>query len=138
MEEDEDILIERDFRFDPPFFYEKGKPFFPIVCRNPDRVSEGFNATTLYLDGRLSSTLDWKIQKQAAAKAIENGLKLFWELYLGLNQISIDDEMAIRSIQLSLDHFLAEILDSFADHTIGVVVASNLALQDILLLKEVT
>ena len=70
MEEDEDILIERDFRFDPPFFYEKGKPFFPIVCRNPDRVSEGFNATTLYLDGRLSSTLDWKIQKQAAAKAI--------------------------------------------------------------------
>lgn len=88
-----------------------------------EKVPEGFNAVCIRLDGKIDADLDWKLQRQAAVRFIASGLKILWELDLGLFshlKQSISDQAQFLAINLSLDHFLNKLWLEFHKHTIGI------------------
>lgn len=85
--------------------------------------SEKFNAVLIKLDGRANSALDWRRQAVEARSHIAQGLKLFWELDLGLFeslQSSIFDQTQYMTLSLSLQHFRDTLWREFQKDTIAI------------------
>lgn len=90
-----------------------------------ESVPPGFNCVKILVDGRINSDLDWKDAQAAARKYTEQGLKLFWELDLGLFerlQWPLSDQAQYLALQLSIDHFRDIIWKEFQADTIGLCI----------------
>jgi len=99
----------------------------PIRIYNSKRVLElippGFHAATVLLDGTLQSDLNWKQGSESAKKFMAQGLKIFWELDLGLFaklQEPLSDQMQFQALQISLKHFRDTVWKEFEHHTVGI------------------
>lgn len=88
-----------------------------------EAVPPGFNAVKVTLEAGLKSELDWKIGLETARSYAEQGLKLFWNLRLGLFDdlaLPLANEMQFRSLGLALKHFQDQVWKSFESESIGV------------------
>jgi|688.fasta_scaffold34247_7 hypothetical protein len=109
-----------------PFFELENKSFYPKIYL-PNAVDEpipvDFNGVLLTIDGRMKSSLDWKKEKALAANYIDKGLKIFWEINLGLLsslEYALDNEMQFQALVLALQHFKDTLWSPFEDHTLGL------------------
>ncbi len=129
MTEDKEELVSPSFYFDYPFFYQEGKIFHPQIFEDFkdksffDQLPASCNTICFCLDGKLTSDLNWKIQRDLAREAIERGYKLVWKLNLGLfSQLNLmlQDETQFHTLLLALTHFYATLAKEFKDHTLGL------------------
>jgi hypothetical protein len=80
-------------------------------------------ASRIYLDGRLSSDLNWKKGCQQALTELEQGRKIFWELDLGLfHELPqpLTSQTQFASLSATLDHFRSTLWQEFAASTVGL------------------
>lgn len=91
-----------------------------LACEN---IPEGYDAIRIALDGRIKADLSWDRQRALAEKYIEQGLRIFWEIDLGLFD-KLDQPLSSKpqflSLTLSLEHFRDTLWKSFRQHTVGV------------------
>ncbi len=111
--------------FDHPHFYLGDEIFVPAIfdAGPGEAVPEGFNAVRILLDGRMRTHLDWREALQQAEAYRAQGLKLFWDLDLGLFarlSMAFSDEMQFRCLALSVDHFLHELWPKFMEDTLAL------------------
>lgn len=95
-----------------------------IFDSNELTVPEGFNTVIIRMDGRINSDLDWKGAAVQAAKAIENGLAILWEINLGLFdqlKLPLESQTQFLSLTLSLEHFRDTLWKEFSYHSIGLI-----------------
>ncbi len=86
-------------------------------------VPEGFDAVTLYLDGRTQVELDWKKAREQALQAVEKGYLLLWDMDLGLfDRLAhpLSNQTQFLSLTLSLEHFRDSLWKEFKQQTIGL------------------
>lgn len=86
-------------------------------------VPEGFDAVRIRLDGTMKSLLNWHEEIKAAGDYISQGLKIFWELDLGLNAglaLPMANRGQFLSLSLSLEHFCKEIWSKQREATFGL------------------
>jgi len=79
--------------------------------------------TTIKLDGRVSSSLNWKAAREQAFSYIEKGEPILWEIDLGLfNQLpsSVEDQSQFLSLTLSLEHFRDTLWKEFRENSRGL------------------
>lgn len=107
-------------------FYFIDEPFVvePIrISDSPHAIPPGFHAVKIHLDGRADGSLDWKDSRKMALDAIGKGLKLFWEIDLGLfNRLCspLSDETQFLALGLSLQHFRDTLWPELQRYSIGV------------------
>lgn len=109
--------------WDRPHFYESGRLFIPKVCEG-DPTSSEFNSVMVRLEGGLRSSLDWSHARQKAQSALELGLKLLWEIDLGLNgrlEYPLSNAMQHQALCLALEHFRDTLWQEFRKETLGLV-----------------
>jgi hypothetical protein len=95
---------------------------YNIECFD-ENVPAGFNAVRILLDGRTNSDLNWKATRYAAVRYMAQGMRLFWEIDLGLFgqlQSSLSDQAQYLSLRLALEHFRDTLWKEFSQHTIGL------------------
>jgi len=115
----------RKLYWDKPHFYYAGEVFTPCIFDgNPgEAIPEGFNAVKILLDGRTTSDLNWNHAKSLALRYSEQGLKLFWEmdlgLFSGLTQ-PLSDKTQYASLGIAIDHFRDTLWKEFQHETIGI------------------
>lgn len=88
-----------------------------------DTIPEGFNAVVITLDGRTISDLDWKKERLATLRYIEQGLRIFWTIDLGLFSklsLPLTDQTQYLALGLSLRHFRDSLWKEFQKQTIGL------------------
>lgn len=132
MTEDDPLEPIRNLIFDYPYFYQGSQRFFPVIYDGglSEGVPEGFNSVRIPLDGTLRSDLKWDLAAEQARKHRERGLKIVWDLDLGLfSRLTLPffDSFQIQALTLSLQHFCQTIWSEFADATLGIVVYRGLA-----------
>lgn len=107
-----------------PFYYWGDQLFIPkIYDEDSNDVPERFNAVKVLIDGKIDSLLNWRDAQQKAQKHIENGLKIFWEIDLGLfKKLSkpLSNETQYKALCLSLEHFRNSLWKEFHEQTIGL------------------
>ena len=80
----------------------------------------------IYLDGKMSSELDWKKAISVADSFLVNkkkGQKLLWVLDLGLFKgltLPLEDKMQFMAFKLSIKHFMESIWSCYKNDSIGV------------------
>ena len=77
----------------------------------------------ILLDGKMSSSLDFRAGRLQALAGIAKGEKILWELNLGLFSeltFPFGHETEAKAMQLAIDHFLATLWVEFKDYTIGL------------------
>jgi hypothetical protein len=116
---------------------EDGTPIFPKVYTpkvHASAIPEGFDAVSIYCNGRTDSALDWREQKSLAKKYVEAGLRIFWEIDLGLFhhlKAPLLDQTQFYSLGLSLKHFRETLWAEFRDQTVGLsLYKGTLAFED--------
>lgn len=90
---------------------------------NGEPVDSDFNAVKIVLDGSLKSDLKWEAEKAVAKKYIDQGLKIFWEIDLGLFAnlpCPLQDDTQSKTLRLSLEIFCQEIWESFKEQSLGL------------------
>ncbi len=88
-----------------------------------EHVPPGFNAVRVPLDAGMRSTLDWKKVIEAAHKFKEQGIKILWDLKLGLFSeltLPVSNDMQFKSLCLGIEHFVISIWKEFEQATLGV------------------
>lgn len=88
-----------------------------------EHVPPGFNAVRLPLDAQIRSTMDWKKGIEAAAKFRDQGMKILWDLKLGLFSdltLPLTNDMQFKSLCLGIEHFVMNVWKDFEHSTIGV------------------
>lgn len=110
--------IESQF-FDHRHIYVNDRVFYPVIHKE---ITEQTNTILIELDGTNTSLLDWKEEVDKAAKYIEKGIYLLWEIDLGLSEANfpIEDEMYFQSLKKALEYFTQEIWSQFRRYTLGV------------------
>ena len=86
-------------------------------------VPAEFNAVKIVLDGKMQAHLDWSSAKRAALVYREKGLKIFWEMDLGLFDrltLPLSNQTQFLSLCLSLEHFRDAIWKEFQEESIGI------------------
>lgn len=108
-------------------FYRKGELFIPKIFEAKkvgDEVPKGFNTVMLPIDGRVTSSMNWKAIHTAAANYVKEGFLILWDLKLGLFHelsFSLTNETQYRSICISVEHFLDSLWNDFHADTLGLV-----------------
>lgn len=130
MSEDHDDELEEEqetsrLLWERPYYIWKEKTFIPkIFQRRPGYIlTSDFNAVSIQLDGQVQSSLDWKNPREEALRCIEKGLKLFWEIDLGLFsnlKLPLFNQTQYLSLSLALEHFRNTLWKEFHEHTIGL------------------
>ncbi len=121
-------MTEDDFlHFDYPRFYHQGKVFIPkIFDAGPgELVPAGFNTVRVPLDGKAQSDLNWRESIEHAYKYRANGLKLLWDIDLGLfSRLSqpFSESSQLQTLRLGVQHFADTVWSIFSDDTLGIVV----------------
>ncbi len=76
------------------------------------------------LDGGMRSALDWSKGREAAQNYVKEGLKLLWEIDLGLAgqlHYPIGNAMQHQALGLALDHFRDTLWSEFCQSSLGLV-----------------
>lgn len=108
-------------------FYRKGELFIPKIFEVKhlgDAVPKGFNAVMITIDGRVTSSLDWKKIHQEVSKYVKEGLLILWDLNLGLFHelsFSLTNETQYRSLCISTEHFFDSLWHDFHAETLGLI-----------------
>lgn len=101
-------------------------PFYPYIFdKQNSEISPEFNAIRILLDGRSDGCLNWKEARVAALNGVGKGLKLFWEINLGLFDhlhAPLDDRTQYLALGLSLEHFRDTLWKEFQAYSIGLCV----------------
>ncbi len=110
-----------------PHFTLGENPFIPLIFDGgtEEKVPPEFNTVRLPLDGSMKSDLSWNGALEAAEKHRANGLKILWDVDLGLFSrlaLPISDETQFRALKISLTHFCDHVWERFADDTLGICV----------------
>lgn len=75
------------------------------------------------LDGKMSSTLDFRAGRHEALLAIARGEKILWELQLGFFKdlsFPLGHETEAKAMLLAIDHFIKTIWSEFHAYSIGL------------------
>lgn len=112
--------------FEYPHFTLDGNLFVPMVydAGLGEPIPDGFNAVRIPLDGGLRSNLHWTEALDYADQAAGQGLKILWDIDLGLFSrlpLPLSDETQFRTLALALEHLLNLIRERFLPVTLGVV-----------------
>jgi hypothetical protein len=99
---------------------------FPVVifdaayCGEP--VPKGFDAVRIPIDGTLKADLTWKKEHDGALAYARKGLKIFWEIDLGLPNVlhALSNRTQFLSLTLSLEHFCKTLWKTFRKETVGL------------------
>jgi len=82
-----------------------------------------FNAVKILLKGGLHADLDWKEATASAERYVSQGLRLFWEidlgLFAGLPQ-PLSDQGQFFALGLALEHFRDHIWKDYKEQSIGL------------------
>jgi hypothetical protein len=100
-----------------------------------------FNAVKITIDGRADGNLNWKLARIACINAIGRGLKILWNLDLGLPnrlQAPIADQTQFLALGLSLEHFRDTLWKEFKDHSIGLCIYQGSANFEAVFPKDVS
>ncbi len=113
-------------QFDHPCYYYQGKVFVPkIFDAGPgETVPPGFNSVRVPIDGKAQSDLDWRQIIEIAHKYRADGLKLLWDIDLGLfSRLSqpFSDPSQLQALRLGIRHFIDSIWSVFCEETLGIV-----------------
>lgn len=95
-----------------------------------ESVPKGFDAVRVALDGKLKADLSWSQERAAALEYIKQGLRIFWEIDLGLFgglKHPLDNQMQFLSLSLSLQHFRDTLWNEFRAQTFGLGVYRGVA-----------
>lgn len=98
----------------------------PIIFESSflgEPVPQGFNAVSISLQGGLNSDLNWQKQKEAAQDYISQGIKIFWQLDLGLFsnlKAPLSDSTQHLALGLALRHFKETMWSDYQSHTVGL------------------
>lgn len=88
-----------------------------------EEVPQGFDAVRIRIDGSTRSDLSWKEAAAAAMVYRDQGLKLFWEIDLGLFSFlesPLGSQTQFLSLCLSLEHFRDTLWKEFRQESIGL------------------
>lgn len=100
------------------------RPAFVFDAQSLDEeVPAPFDTVKIKLEGTLKADLKWEKERAAAASYIAKGLRIFWEMDLGLFQglkYPISNASQFLSLSLSLDHFRDTLWKEFRDQTAGL------------------
>lgn len=106
---------------------EEIEPFRPAIIFDAlsidEPIPDGFDAVKIAIDGRVAADLTWKQAHEVAENHIKQGLRIFWEIDLGLFQQlnrSLDNKSQFLSLSLSLEHFRDTLWKEFKQHSIGI------------------
>lgn len=113
-EEDDEVLFET---IDPSIVFDASYP--------GQDTPEGYNAVKIVLDGSIKSSLQWDKQRLAAERCIEQGLRILWEVNLGLFsnlEMPIGNQSQFLSLCLCVEHFRDTLWKQFSANTIGLCI----------------
>jgi hypothetical protein len=88
-------------------------------------VPAGFDAVRVPIDGTLKSNLDWTQASNAAKAYISQGLKIVWDLDLGLFSSlthPLTHQGQFQSLLLSLEHFRDTLWQQFRKESVGLCI----------------
>lgn len=88
-----------------------------------EEVPQGFNAVKIAIDGSMKADLSWKEERAAALRYTAHGLKIFWEINLGLFSSlkhPLGNQAQFLSLCLSLEHFRDTLWKEFRTQTVGL------------------
>jgi len=86
-------------------------------------IPEEFNAVEVSIDGQMQASLDWKQACEIACIYKSRGLKIFWQLNLGLfTQLKwpLSNQTQFQALFLSLEHFRDAVWKEFSQDSIGL------------------
>lgn len=98
------------------------KAIFDSECLG-EVVPLGFDAVRILIDGRIKADLSWREAHAAAVAYVKKGLRLFWEIDLGLfDQLNlpISNQSQFLSLSLSLEHFRDTLWKEFRSESVGL------------------
>ncbi len=88
-----------------------------------EEVPEGFDAVRIVLDGTVKGDLAWQKEREATIAYVQKGLRLFWEIDLGLFErlkYALGNHTQFLSLSLSLEHYRDTLWKEFRTHTCGL------------------
>lgn len=97
------------------------KIFDAYYCGEP--VPGGFDAVKILVDGGIKADLSWKEERSAAMAYASQGLRIFWEINLGLEDTlkhGIGNRMQFLGLSLSIEHFCKTLWREFYKDTVGL------------------
>lgn len=95
--------------------------FDASFCGEP--APEGFDAVRIVIDGTIKADLSWKKEREAALAYITQGLKILWEIDLGLPgslHQSLGNRTQFLGLTLSLEHFCNTLWKEYRKETVGL------------------
>ncbi len=110
--------------WDHAHLYINEKPFLPMIHEKADVClsSPQYNTLSITLSAAVGEDLDWEAQKLLAKQAVARGKYLFWNVDFGFdkNPVLLQDEATFYSLSIALEELNKQLLQPFAEHTIGV------------------
>lgn len=88
-----------------------------------EAVTEGFDTVRILIDGRIEADLSWKKEQEAAKLYVKQGLRILWEIDLGLPASfhhALSNRSQFLSLCLSLEHFRDTLWKEFRKETVGL------------------
>ena len=85
-------------------------------------VPKGFDAVKIKLEGGLKADLSWKQEREAALVYLSQGLRILWEMDLGLPDLpqTLANRTQFLSLSLSLEHFCNTLWKEFRKESVGL------------------
>lgn len=94
-----------------------------IIIHDGSDVPPSAQAVRITLDGRPRSALDWTANLEIAQKALAKGLRILWDLELGLFdelEFPLSTQHQFQTLSLAIKHFLENVWPLFRDQTLGL------------------
>lgn len=88
-----------------------------------ESVPDGFDAVRILIDGTVKGDLSWKKEKEAALAYCAQGLRIFWEIDLGLiNSLNqpLSNTTQFLALSLSIEHFCKTLWKEFYQQSVGL------------------
>ncbi len=103
-------------------FYETERSLkdFAIFDREnlDELVPPGYTSAVIFVDATPTSPLCWEMEKKAAEHLIQNGLKVSFELKLGIQLLS---QATLQTASLAINEFRDRLLEPISEHVEAVV-----------------
>lgn len=90
---------------------------------NGEPVPAGFDTVRIPIDGKLTADLSWKKEREAAVAYVAQGLRIFWEIDLGLPHSmhhALSNRTQFLALTLSLEHFCKTLGKEFRKESVGL------------------
>lgn len=108
---------EEDVTLQPPL--EKPRIYEGASLKN---IPQGFDAVTIYLDGRIEADLNWKKGREEAQFAVDQGYAILWDIQLGFGNLTqpLSNQAQYLALALSLEHFRDTLWMEFRPSSLGL------------------